>query len=397
MFDQIPARIWLLAAIGAAAYAPARYVFKYLTYIPTAGSLRPQGDAFSGRSPGRFSLYLALTVVLAALAVFIFTPAAEQFAHSPTFLPILMVAGGAWALSTVGWGLAIGRIQPITKGFGKIYQRETQPKRFWASLAWNAIVGCMCLWLAFKVNEQSSNDRCYNTRNTYSAQEEIAACNRSIADRKKTDGNLADLTEARGAAYYRIGDYLRALIDYNSAIRLGTKDSSSFYNRALVYENLGDYRRAVSDYDEAIRLQDGNADAHLNRGIILLNANKLDQSVADFTRVIELHPNDTEALANRGIAYAWKNDKARAERDFAIVRKADPLNPVPLRGEALLARDVGDIDLALERLNAALVLNPDDKWSLGMRAGVYRQFGEYGKSKQDLDKLQRLSGKVPTP
>jgi tetratricopeptide (TPR) repeat protein len=308
-----------------------------------------------------------------------------------------MVAGGAWALSTVGWGLAIGRIQPITKGFGKIYQRETQPKRFWASLAWNAIVGCMCLWLAFKVNEQSSNDRCYNTRNTYSAQEEIAACNRSIADRKKTDGNLADLTEARGAAYYRIGDYLRALIDYNSAIRLGTKDSSSFYNRALVYENLGDYRRAVSDYDEAIRLQDGNADAHLNRGIILLNANKLDQSVADFTRVIELHPNDTEALANRGIAYAWKNDKARAERDFAIVRKADPLNPVPLRGEALLARDVGDIDLALERLNAALVLNPDDKWSLGMRAGVYRQFGEYGKSKQDLDKLQRLSGKVPTP
>lgn len=397
MFDQIPARIWLLVAIGAAAYAPARYVFKYLTYIPAAGSLRPQDDAYSGRSPRRFILYLALTVALAALAVFIFTPAAEQFAHSPTFLPILMFAGGAWALSTVGWGLAIGRIQPITKGFWKTYQRGTQPKRFWTSLAWNTIFGCMCFWLAFKVNEQSSNDRCYDTRNAYSAQEEVAACNRAIGDGKKTDGNLADLTEARGAAYYRIGNYQRALADYNSAIHLGTKESSSFYNRALVYENFGDYRRAVSDYDEAIRLQDDNADAHLNRGVILLNANKLDQAIVDFTRVLELRPNDTDALANRGIAYAWKNDKAQAERDFAIVRKADPSNPVPLRGEALLARDVGDIDLALERLNAAIALNPNDKWSLGMRAGVYRQFGEYGKSKLDLDKLQRLTGKAPTP
>jgi tetratricopeptide (TPR) repeat protein len=208
---------------------------------------------------------------------------------------------------------------------------------------------------------------------------------------------LADLIEARGAAYYRISNYQRALADYNSAIRLGTKESSSFYNRALVYEKFGAHRRAVSDYDAAIRLQDDNADAHLNRGLILLNANKLDQAIADFTRVLELRPNDTDALANRGIAYAWKNDKARAERDFAIVRKADPSNPVRLRGEALLARDFGDIDLALERLNAALALDPDDKWSLGMRAGVYRQFGEYGKSKQDLDKLQRLSGRAPTP
>jgi tetratricopeptide (TPR) repeat protein len=342
-------------------------------------------------------LYLALIVGLAALAVFIFTPAAEQFADSPTFVPILMIAGGAWALSTVGWGLATGRIQPIAKGFWETYQRETQPKRFWASLAWNAIFGCMCLWLAFKVNEQPSDDKCYDTRNAYSAQEEIAACNRSIGNGRKSDNDLADLTEARGSIYYRIGNYQRALADYDSAIRLGMNESSSFYNRALVYEQFKDYRRAVHDYDAAIRLQDDNADAHLNRGLILLDVNKLNQAIADFTRVLELRPNDTDALANRGIAYAWKNDKARAERDFAIVRKADPSNPVPLRGEALLARDFGDIDLALKRLNAALALNPDDKWSLGMRAGVYRQFGEYGKAKQDLDKLQRLSGRVPTP
>src|SRR3546814_4505824 len=48
-------------------------------------------------------------------------------------------------------------------------------------------------------------------------------------------------------------------------------------------------------------------------------------------------PKDEWALANRGIAHVWLDERAKAETDFASVRKIDPENPVMLRGEALLS------------------------------------------------------------
>ncbi|WP_454885914.1 hypothetical protein [Sphingomonas oryzagri] len=198
-----------------------------------AGTLFPDGAEIGERSSRRFRLNLAIVLALGALAVFIFTPAAEQFARSPAFMPILMTACGGWALTTVWRGIVTGRIQPFAKGFYRTYERGAQPKRFWASLGWNAIFGCMCLWIAFKVNEQGADDRCYDSRNAYSAQEEMTACNRAIGGGKRDRGDMAALTEARGSAYYRLGDYRRALNDYTAAIQLGSQESSSFYNRAL--------------------------------------------------------------------------------------------------------------------------------------------------------------------
>ncbi|WP_454885915.1 tetratricopeptide repeat protein [Sphingomonas oryzagri] len=162
-------------------------------------------------------------------------------------------------------------------------------------------------------------------------------------------------------------------------------------------EQFGQGQRALADYDAAIRLQADNADAHMNRGLILLDANKLDPALAAFNRVLAIRPGDTDALANRGITYAWKNDRGRAEQDFAAVQKTDPANPVALRGEALLAMDFGDIDPALDRLTAALKVDPKDRWSLGMRAKVYRQLGEPGKSEADIKALRRLNAGITAP
>ena len=40
-------------------------------------------------------------------------------------------------------------------------------------------------------------------------------------------------------------------------------------NRGLAYAELGEYRRAIEDYDEALRLNPGYALAHKNRKIAL--------------------------------------------------------------------------------------------------------------------------------
>ena len=83
--------------------------------------------------------YLFLAVILIGPALIAYTPEGKQLAKAPSFWPIIMVGGGAWSLFTVARGLSAGRIEPIARGFYTTYERQTQPKRFWASMSWNAL------------------------------------------------------------------------------------------------------------------------------------------------------------------------------------------------------------------------------------------------------------------
>jgi hypothetical protein len=93
--------------------------------------------------------YLPIAVILLGLAFIAYTSAGKQLAKEPSFWPMLMIGFGGWSLFTVVRGFSKGQIEPFARGFYNTYRRETQPKRFWASMTWNGIFGCLCVWLAF--------------------------------------------------------------------------------------------------------------------------------------------------------------------------------------------------------------------------------------------------------
>jgi len=345
---------------------------------------------------GQLARYLPLGAIAIVLAFVFLTPAGKRVAQLPLFWPTSMVCLSVWPLFTVVRGYRQGLIEPFARGFYNTYERETQPKRFWASMGWNACLGAFLLWAGLVGIEngpqQALNDRC----NDYEASphEQLAACNQLIESGDKAGIALADLRGDRGSAYYRLGDYERAMTDYTEAARLDPSESSFRYNQGLVDESLGERARAIIDYSEAIRLQSDNADAYFNRGMIFLDTGKFDQAVADFSRVHEIRPNDLRALANRGISHAWKRDAIKAAQDFAAVRARDPSNPVLLRGEALLSMNADNMQAAIASLTAALKLDPDDKWSLRMRAQAYRQNGDFEKARADASRLEHIAGQT---
>jgi TonB family protein len=93
----------------------------------------------------RFLPYAALVLGLAAIAL---TSVGREFAQSPSAGQILMIGIGGWALFTFARGFAKGEVKPFVQGFYSSYRRDAQPKRFWASMAWNFVFGCFCLTLA---------------------------------------------------------------------------------------------------------------------------------------------------------------------------------------------------------------------------------------------------------
>ena len=56
---------------------------------------------------------------------------------------------------------------------------------------------------------------------------------------------------ARGIAYYSLGEYQRAVRDYSKAIELDPNDAVAYNNRSLAYRRLGQDVEADADETKA--------------------------------------------------------------------------------------------------------------------------------------------------
>lgn len=392
MFDAVPARYWLLLLIAIIGFAPARYVYRHVTRSPSRRDITQPQEDLTWRSPRTLAVNVAILVGLAALAVFIFTPAAAEFARSPSFVPILMIGLGGFALWSVISGYMSGTIEPMVRGASWKFDRAEQPKRYWASMSWNGLLGIGLLFfsgqLLVDAPMQALRDRCHDYENERPATDELTACNRLLSEHPNQD--RSSVIAARGSAYYRMRDYRRAGADYATAIGLDPNASSSHYNLGLVHEALGARESAIADYSAAVSVDPKNAEAYSNRGLIFLDTGRFDQAISDFTNAHELQPANVEPLANRGLAFAWSRDAARAEQDFAAVRTRDESNLVVLHGEGVLAMARGDMAGAVRLFSVAIAREADDAWAYSMRAAAYGRLGEHQKMQADAEIAERL-------
>jgi tetratricopeptide (TPR) repeat protein len=82
---------------------------------------------------------------------------------------------------------------------------------------------------------------------------QIKACDAVI--RSAPPGtNLEGAFAHRGWAYFRIGDFDRAIADENEAIRLNPKNAGYFSLRCDMYRKKNEYSRAMADCFQAISL-----------------------------------------------------------------------------------------------------------------------------------------------
>ena len=69
-----------------------------------------------------------------------------------------------------------------------------------------------------------------------------------------------------GSAYYQLGQYERAIWDFNEAIMRDSEYAEAYYNRGISYESIGKQMEAERDYAKAKELGYEGADADVNRG-----------------------------------------------------------------------------------------------------------------------------------
>jgi tetratricopeptide (TPR) repeat protein len=110
------------------------------------------------------------------------------------------------------------------------------------------------LWISNAAFAQT-NSNCFNA--TMPPMDIISACNQVIdADARHAQAHLS-----RGAAWYKLRDYDRAISDFSLAIGIDPKYVRAFYGRGLAFEKKGKLEDALADFIYFAQLDPSYPDA----------------------------------------------------------------------------------------------------------------------------------------
>lgn len=164
----------------------------------------------------------------------------------------------------------------------------------------------------------------YQTCETQTGDEALAACDRAIAGGKFTGRNLSYLYSDRGFLRMRRGELDLALADLNEAARIDSSNFYAFWNRGAVYAAKGDYGRAQEDLTAALNLNpDKSSKAKIEEA---LNA-----VTAGVESAVKAEPSDPAVITDPSAFWGQQEGSAAASSGYpAEAVPASPADTTPM-------------------------------------------------------------------
>ena len=188
-------------------------------------------------------------------------------------------------------------------------------------------------------------------------------------------------------------NYTDAVDAYSKVLELDPNKESAYFRRGSCYNNLKQYEKALADYDKLLELNPNyDKAAHYNRGQAHRNLKNYAEAIADYTKYLEHDPNDQDALFNRGSCY---NNMKQYEKALADYNKLIELNPsynkaaYYNRGQA--HRNLKNYAEAIADYTKYLEHDPNDQDALFNRGRCYNETKQYEKALADYNKLIELN------
>lgn len=161
---------------------------------------------------------------------------------------------------------------------------------------------------------------------------------------------------AQSKMYLKSGDYAKALMLCNEALKIDQYLLNGYFTRGEIYLSTGNYQYAIADYNTAISFSSDSSDKKL-----LNDKRKIAYAMAikDATKAIEAKPDYADAYFNRGLTYELQEDYPKAVKDF----------------------------------DKTIILTPRDGEAFFHRATVYLKLGDDEKAARDFQTAARLGNR----
>ncbi|NNC93937.1 MAG: tetratricopeptide repeat protein [Chitinophagales bacterium] len=250
---------------------------------------------------------------------------------------------------------------------------------------------------------------------------------KEIAEKSNRFSLLPDILIHMGNAYKFIGEYPKAILTLQKAVKLARQYnnlldySNALKNLGIVYKNVGEYHKSLECYLECLKVFD-EMDLSKKNGSILSNIGNLYRTLKNYDKAIDYHlealsmyevsdPISVKAgrLINIGVTFYEKNDLIKAleyyENALQLTKTDGPdlYSALCLANIGLINLKNGEYNKALEILNEALEIFTHIKNIPGQQnalldiSKIYRQKGDFNtaisKIESSLELAEKLSSK----
>jgi tetratricopeptide (TPR) repeat protein len=229
-------------------------------------------------------------------------------------------------------------------------------------VTWHATAACWGMMIFVRSLGAQSSDENRIRCGGKNVDLRIGGCTAVIHSGQETNENLASAFYNRAAAYNEMGDYDRAIQDYDQAVLLKPSFAEAFSNRGSQYLAKGNYDRAIQDYDQALRLKPNDAAAFYNRGIAYFDKGDNDRAILDYDQALRLTPKDANVFTSRGLTYSAKGNYDRAIQDYDQVLRLTPNDAYAYRRRGEARFNQGLFKAAVPDLAKAVELKPRDAY-----------------------------------
>jgi tetratricopeptide (TPR) repeat protein len=208
--------------------------------------------------------------------------------------------------------------------------------------------------------------------------------NSALAEYTASINRNADFIEAlisRGNTLIRMRDYVRAIEDYNRAIRLDNMRAELYNYRGFARTELaargsaGEWHLAIEDFSRALLINKDYVDALINRSHAFFQIGNYDKVIEDCDKIIRLEPANAIIWNRRGSAWYAKEDDDRAINDFTEAIRLNPNYALALYNRGNVWYSKGNLDRALADLNRCLAINPSFAAAYTSRGNIFRLLG----------------------
>ncbi|MDF5725634.1 MAG: tetratricopeptide repeat protein [Rhizonema sp. PD37] len=236
-------------------------------------------------------------------------------------------------------------------------------------------------------------DELYNKGLEKSRQKDYAGAIEEFTLALEFAPNFAEAYFQRGLAYYDSGEILQAVSDYTEALKLNSQSVEAYYCRALARVALKNLSGALTDVDCAIRYNPNHAGAYSLRGTVRRKQGDIHDAIASFKKAAEL--------------YLAQKDKVNCQLLLESIKQLQPKEkpivpqpsyiPSPIVTEKeyftqlIEKAEQGNVREAIEGLNWALQVDPQDAQAFCYRGVVRCKQGNYRDAISDFNQALRLN------
>ncbi|MGD9684908.1 MAG: tetratricopeptide repeat protein [Candidatus Obscuribacterales bacterium] len=218
----------------------------------------------------------------------------------------------------------------------------------------------------------------------------------------KIDPNLGDAYAGMGQAYEAQGEkeaantsYQQALKGYNATLKKDPKDVKALVGRADILHVLGKNLDALKDYSYAIELEPEYDVAYIHRGSAYSGMDRPEDALKDYDKALEMDPSNGDLLKKRGRAYFVLKNAKQALEDFTAAIKQDNTNPDLYYHRAKAYMQLGDDGQAMANLEDAIRINPNQANFYLARAFLWHKEGKSILAREDIKRAQFFDPSLP--